>query len=233
LCLAVPAFAVDGVVLINQGTVTAAGGFPYVISQPGSYKLSGNLVVKGDTDGIDITANNVSLDLNGFTISGPDICSGSPPTCTGVAGSGVYSNSNNVAVRNGSVTGFYIGVRVDGGPQVIVEEISASGNFDAGISATSGVVRRNTASNNGLYGIVAMSSVVTENVANLNNGFGINAYDSVVLQNVANSNTSYGVAATRSIVGSNALSFNGAGAIQPGGNVVSQGNNYCGTTTPC
>ena len=30
------AVAVDGVVLINQSTVTAAGGFPYVISQPGS-----------------------------------------------------------------------------------------------------------------------------------------------------------------------------------------------------
>jgi hypothetical protein len=30
------AFAVDGVVLINQSTVMAAGGFPYVISQSGS-----------------------------------------------------------------------------------------------------------------------------------------------------------------------------------------------------
>jgi hypothetical protein len=29
-------FAVDGVVLINQSTVLAAGGFPYAISQPGS-----------------------------------------------------------------------------------------------------------------------------------------------------------------------------------------------------
>ena len=39
------ALAVDGVVLINQSTVVAAGGFPYIISQPGSYKLSGNLIM--------------------------------------------------------------------------------------------------------------------------------------------------------------------------------------------
>ena len=36
----VGAFGVDGVVLINQSTVMTSGGFPYVISQPGSYKLS-------------------------------------------------------------------------------------------------------------------------------------------------------------------------------------------------
>jgi len=35
----------EGVVLINQSTVMAAGGFPYVITQPGSYKLSGNLTL--------------------------------------------------------------------------------------------------------------------------------------------------------------------------------------------
>ena len=44
------AFAVDGQVLINMSTVTAAGGFPYKITQAGSYKLSGNLTVpNGDT----------------------------------------------------------------------------------------------------------------------------------------------------------------------------------------
>jgi hypothetical protein len=71
LVLALPAsvFAVDGVVLINQSTVTAAGGFPYSISQPGSYKLSGNLVVPSGVNGIQITASNVTLDLNGFSIT--------------------------------------------------------------------------------------------------------------------------------------------------------------------
>jgi len=63
------AFAVDGVVLINQSTVTAAGGFPYTISVAGSYKLSGNLMVPSLVDGIKIEASNVTLDLNGFSIT--------------------------------------------------------------------------------------------------------------------------------------------------------------------
>lgn len=84
--LAAPcAFAVDGVVLINQSTVMAAGGFPYIISQPGSYKLSGNLTMNTTQTGnyigncgglpspcdlaIGIGTSNVSLDLNGFTIT--------------------------------------------------------------------------------------------------------------------------------------------------------------------
>jgi hypothetical protein len=48
----IPAFAVDGATLINQASVMAAGGFPYKITQPGSYKLSGNLVVPAGTSEI-------------------------------------------------------------------------------------------------------------------------------------------------------------------------------------
>ena len=63
------ALAVDGVVLINSSTVMAAGGFPYIVSQPGSYKLSGNLTPPVNTNAINITASFVTLDLGGFTVS--------------------------------------------------------------------------------------------------------------------------------------------------------------------
>src|SRR5215467_12950021 len=74
------AFAIDGVVLINQSTITAAGGFPYIINQPGSYKLSGNVTMSTTPTGnylgvpvvdlaIGIASSNVTLDLNGFTIN--------------------------------------------------------------------------------------------------------------------------------------------------------------------
>src|SRR5579859_1332837 len=69
-------YAVDGVGLINQSTVMAAGGFPYVISQPGSYKLSGNLEAPAGSNGIVIAASNVTLDLNGFTIFAASVCLG-------------------------------------------------------------------------------------------------------------------------------------------------------------
>jgi hypothetical protein len=64
------AFAVDGQVLINQSIVTALGGFPYAITQPGSYKLSSGLLVPPGVSAIQINTPNVTLDLNGFTING-------------------------------------------------------------------------------------------------------------------------------------------------------------------
>ena len=58
-----PAFIPEGV---------ASGGFPYKIANPGSYRSSGNLVVKAaDTTAINIDASNVTIDLNGFSIMGP------------------------------------------------------------------------------------------------------------------------------------------------------------------
>ena len=96
-------YGVDGVVLINQATVNAAGGFPYRITQPGSYKLSGNLTLPTvNTTGIDILSDNVTLDLNGFTIAGPLPCF----ACLPGSGDGVHTSvRNHITVRNGSIVG--------------------------------------------------------------------------------------------------------------------------------
>jgi hypothetical protein len=90
------AFAVDGQVLINQSTVMAAGGFPYAITQPGSYKLSGNLTPPVNVSAISISARGVTLDLNGFGI----YCS-----VAGVNFSCVDSSlaQQDTVLRNGSV----------------------------------------------------------------------------------------------------------------------------------
>ena len=68
------------VVMIDQrtalaGKVTAgdAAGFPVTISESGSYRLNSNLVVTSPaTTVIEITANDVTLDLAGFSIIGPN-----------------------------------------------------------------------------------------------------------------------------------------------------------------
>jgi hypothetical protein len=76
------AFGVDGIKLINQATVIAAGGFPFVISQPGSYKLSGNLAMSTTSTGnyrspfgafdiaIAIGASGIVLDLGFVSAAG-------------------------------------------------------------------------------------------------------------------------------------------------------------------
>jgi hypothetical protein len=91
-------FAVDGAVLINQSTVTAAGGFPYTISQPGSYKLSGNLQATINVSGIIVTASHVTLDLNGFSISVSTNMFA--PNVAGIKSSGPITG---LTIRNGSV----------------------------------------------------------------------------------------------------------------------------------
>src|SRR6266436_5972961 len=88
--LASSLYAVDGVVLIDQnhalaGNITPgdAPGFPVTISQPGSYRLTGNLVVPDvNTTAIQITADFVTVDLNGFSIIGPNVCTPNPTTCS-------------------------------------------------------------------------------------------------------------------------------------------------------
>jgi hypothetical protein len=206
----VAAFAVDGVVLINQTTVTAAGGFPYKITQPGSYRLSGNLQVSAlNTDAIEIQTNNVTLDLNGFSITGPVTCTGSGAglACSPLStGKGIFSTGSNSVVRNGAVGGFLSGVDLTGSvpsAQAIVEEILVSNNLSAGIHASDAVVRRNVAVRNGT-GIEVTASTVTDNIANRNlNGLSVIA----------------------GVFGSNTLVGNGQ-AIFPGSS-ISQNNNAC------
>ncbi len=82
-------YAVDGVVLIDHyhamvGNITPgdAPGFQVTISQSGSYRLTGDLSVPdGNTTAIQITADFVTLDLNGFSIIGPAVCTSRPTKC--------------------------------------------------------------------------------------------------------------------------------------------------------
>jgi len=210
LLLAAPAFAVDGQVLINQATVMAAGGFPYNITQPGSYKLSGNLVVPANTVGIYVNANNVTLDLNGFAITGPITCTGygGGISCGSVDNTygilyEVY-NADNAAltIRNGTVAGFAVGIEADG---CLVEDVQAHFNSYYGIMCNSGLIRRS--------------------VANYNGKIGISATESTVVENTANFNGEYGLFPTSSLYGSNTFYLNGTPV--PSGFGVSQNNNNC------
>jgi hypothetical protein len=196
---------------INQATIAASGnrstgGFPFTITQPGSYILKGNIVVPLG-GGIEIASDNVTIDLNGFTISGPVRCTGKGATlsCTGEPPLGVLCRANsNITVRNGSVVGFAVGVALLGTGN-LVEGIHASGNSDVGISIEDGVVRRNTANLNGI-GIVASTSTVTENLAN--------------------SNQVYGLQISIGLYGSNTFFGNGTAPVLNSAS-VSQNNNSC------
>jgi len=71
--------------------------FLFIINQPGSYYLTTNLNGVAGKDGIEITTNNVSLDLNGFSLLG----------CPGGTYGGVYIPSAGwISIRNGFIGGW-------------------------------------------------------------------------------------------------------------------------------
>jgi hypothetical protein len=132
------AFAVDGVVLINQSTVTAAGGFPYTISVEGSYKLSGNLVVPVGVNGINITASHVTLDLNGFSITG------SPADSSFFIGINANSGGTQqaITVRNGSISGFTFPISLFSNSNLAEDLIISHTASSGDLQFRSGAVRR-------------------------------------------------------------------------------------------
>jgi hypothetical protein len=110
--------AVDGVFLIDQnralaGSVTPGDtpGFPIVISQPGSYRLSGSLTVPAAVNAIMITVPNVTLDLNGFAIVTTPV---TPPASSYGIFSRTAGAASNIVVRNGTITGFTVAFSVFG-----------------------------------------------------------------------------------------------------------------------
>ena len=107
-----PSLAADGVIEINwvnarDGGVTSSdtAGVPVTIDSAGSYRLTSDLspnigpvgVLIVDPENftvIDVTADDVSIDLGGFSIVGPGISG---------TGDGVRSSGKNAVVRNGTI----------------------------------------------------------------------------------------------------------------------------------
>jgi hypothetical protein len=154
----------------GDARIPLSGPLPITISQPGSYYLTQSLsLATTDKHGITISASNVTLDLNGYTLTGPD--SG---TRGGIASSGVQTN---IIVRNGTLTkwgsdgGVYL-EEVNGGG---VEAVVARENRGTGISSpTSATVSRCGASGNISYGITGgAGSVIESCTANGNSLTGI------------------------------------------------------------
>ena len=79
------------------GNVTPgdAPNFPVTLSRPGAYSLGGNLNVPAGKDGILITAPDVTLDLNGFSMIGG-----------GTAEHGITGAERGATIMNGSLVGF-------------------------------------------------------------------------------------------------------------------------------
>ena len=160
----------DGRIEINQASVEAAGGFPFTISAPGNYVLTGPLTVPADTDGFLLTTSEVVIDLNGFSISSRASCNTtSCPSGTGTAirpQSGI-AHAHRCTMRNGIVRGF-AGDCVQLGTHARVESLMVTECGLNGISVNSNsVVRGNRVDQAGENGIsMSPSALFADNAIN-------------------------------------------------------------------
>lgn len=140
---------------------------PYTITQPGFYYFGKNLTYNGSGNAITIDADNVTLDLMGFSL-----------TQGGVTGSGDgirMNNRANVEIRNGTVNGFFYGAieGISAGKNHRVINIRATNNtFGIYFASNNNLINNCTASNNSSIGIFLWSGSITHSVAS-NNSYGI------------------------------------------------------------
>lgn len=80
-------------------TLTGDASATFVISQPGSYYLTGNITAGASQAGIAIAADQVHLDLAGFTISGGG---------SGTSGVEIRGTRTQVVVENGFIRNFTV-----------------------------------------------------------------------------------------------------------------------------
>jgi parallel beta-helix repeat protein len=159
---------------------SAAPITPFVISTSGSYYLTGNRSASGN--GIEVNANNVTIDLMGHSLIGPG---------SGV-NHGIYMNGRtNVEICNGTVRdfgndGIYEQNYAGRGHRLICVRAVSNGDRGINLLSTGNLVKDCTSASNADIGMyVYYGSTIISNTAYDNQSYGITAGGTIV------SNTAY------------------------------------------
>ncbi|MCA1779889.1 MAG: hypothetical protein LC637_11040 [Xanthomonadaceae bacterium] len=196
--------AVDGVFEISQACVgpgCVSGdppGFPVLITESGSYRLTSNLTTNSSNITlIRVTADNVSIDLNGFSLLGPNAGAGT--------GDGIDAGGrNHINIRNGSIKGMGgAGVAIGGASYLedLVVAQNRSGGIDASSSFGSLFYRLVVWGNTGNPGVnmpgFAINYIMDSTVTSNNSGGVVGGFCSNVLMSSNSSNSCTAIAPNR------------------------------------
>ena len=114
-------------IAINATNTPGDASSMFRISQPGSYYLTGNIASSPGKNGLAIAVGRVSIDLNGYTISG------------GASGIASSISTEAIAVRNGMITGTSLhGIDISNSQRSAVDRVVILNVVGSGIACGSG-----------------------------------------------------------------------------------------------
>ena len=111
-------------------TTPQSSSQPLAISPSCGQVITQNVILTSnlncaESDGLIVGASDIVVDLNGHTISGPDVDS---DTKTSSKVGIMIPNMNNVVVQDGTIEGFQAGILMTGSQNVEVKGIVAKNN---------------------------------------------------------------------------------------------------------
>jgi hypothetical protein len=130
---------------------------PVTITAPGNYCFASNLSYAQPNAAsplpvISISANDVTLDLNGYTLSGTYAAGTSSTQDVGIVVGSATLGRKNTVIRNGTIKGFYMGVSMISADSLVESlallDIVAVGMTTGGTSASGNMIRNNRISLN-------------------------------------------------------------------------------------
>ena len=170
----------------------------FVISQPGSYYLTANIVAAATGKrGIQIDADDVSLDLMGFAVIG-----------AGPGGQGIFVLGSGAAVYNGSIRGWSTGLDAFTASGLHARDLRIHNNGSTGLLTGDGaIVVRCAVLNNGSVGIqVGRTCIISNCLAMNNTGVGILVFENgSISDSTASGNGSDGIVVGDSSIATNCV----------------------------
>jgi parallel beta-helix repeat protein len=193
--------------------------------QPGSYRLTSNLNTDSAVETVvRIVDSHVTVDLNGFTISGPNVCSGMPLVCTALGGgAAVDVLGTGVVVRNGIVLGMgNYGISLGSGNHVDAFLVASNGDHGI-VGQHNSMITGCRVERNRFIGIAFLGgNLIRGNIVHGNGTTGIftDGGGSLITDNTVTSNPTLGGsfatgdASARNVFGGNAIEASGGTQIE-------------------
>jgi len=151
----------------SSATKIPISSLPYTITESGSYYLT-TTIDAGSDAGISISANNVSIDLNGYTLLGDGSTSNSAILTT--------SGFSNINIYNGFIDNWGShGINLQNSNKINITHITVTQSSSAGLLiGTNAKISHCIASENGADGIsCSTNALITNCITSENNADGI------------------------------------------------------------